>query len=103
MSTADYLTAALELVPEAWIADIAADAQTQGCAVTFTAAAGGLRTDVIYRITTTYAARDGDPVWEALSEGGRLDALFPNHRGIGAFDLLAALGVSPVYVLTASC
>ncbi|GAA4741731.1 hypothetical protein [Gordonia alkaliphila] len=103
MASTDYLTAALELVPEAWLLGVTADAAAQGATVGFTAAAGGLRTDVIDRIHAVCAARAGDPEREALSEGQRLDALFPNHRGIGAFDLLDELGIAPVYVLTTSC
>ncbi len=97
---ADCLTAALDLIPEAWVADIAADAASEGAMVTFTAASSGLRTDVIDGITADCAARAGDPVWEAMSEGQRLDALFPHYNGIGVFDLLDALGVTAVYVLT---
>ncbi|GAA4746301.1 hypothetical protein [Gordonia alkaliphila] len=98
--SADHLADALELVPEAWIADVAADAAAQSCTVTFTAAAGGLRTDVIDRIHAAGAARASDPVWESLTEGQRLDALFPSYNGIGSLELLAELGVTPVYVLT---
>lgn len=94
------MAAALELVPEAWIADIVADATAEGAIVAFTAASSGLRTDVIDRIDAARTARDGDPAWESLTDGQRLDELFPTYNGIGAFDLLNELGVTPVYVLT---
>ncbi len=91
------LTDALDLLPEAWADDIAADAVSQGCSVSYTAATSGLRTETIARIHRHYAARTGDADWEAMSEGQRLDECFPQYNGIGALDLLDELGIVSVY------
>lgn len=93
------LTDALDLLPDAWHDDIAADAESQGTTVSYTAATGGLRTETIRRIQRHYAERAGDPAWETLSEGQRLDQIFPHYRGVGALDLLDELGLVTVYHL----
>ncbi|MGB3604376.1 MAG: hypothetical protein WBA38_12605 [Gordonia sp. (in: high G+C Gram-positive bacteria)] len=90
---------ALDLLPEAWHDDVADDAAGQGCTVGYTAAASGLRTATIERVWRHFAERKGDADWQALSAGQRLDEVFPDYSAIGAFDLLAELGVTPVYVL----
>ncbi|WP_454165400.1 hypothetical protein [Gordonia iterans] len=48
-----------------------------------------------------FAAREADADWQALSAGQQLDEAFPSYNGIGSFELLAELGVTPVYVLPA--
>ena len=89
------LADAVEIIPEAWAIDIAADAQ--GADVSYTAAANGLRTETIRRIQSIFAARADDPDWEHLSEGQRLDEVFPDYNGIGWPDLLDELGLVTVY------
>lgn len=93
------LSDAVDLIPEAWHDDIAADAESQGATVSYTAAADGLRTETIRRIQSIFAARADDPDWEHLSEGQRLDEVFPDYNGIGWPDLLDELGITPVYLL----
>ena len=95
------LSDALDLLPEAWHDDIADDAAGQGCRVDYTAAADGLRTATIERVQRRFAEREDDADWQAMSAGQRLDEVFPDYSAIGAFDLLAELGVTPVYVLPA--
>lgn len=97
--TEPTLSDALDLLPEAWHDDIADDAASQGCRVGYTAAAGGLRAATIERVQQHFAEREDDADWQALSAGQQLDEAFPSYNGIGAFDLLAELGVTPVYVL----
>ncbi|WFN93861.1 hypothetical protein [Gordonia sihwensis] len=92
---------ALDLLPEAWHDDIAADAASQGCTLGYTAASGGLRTETIERVQRLFAAREGDADWLDMSLGQQLDECFPDYNGIGAFELLAELGVATVYVLPA--
>ncbi len=93
------LADAVEIIPETWADDIAADAVSQGCSVSYTAATSGLRTETIRRIQSIFAARADDPDWEHLSEGQRLDEVFPDYNGIGWPDLLDELGITPVYLL----
>ena len=93
------LADALDLLPDAWADEISADAEAQGCTVSYTAAAAGLRAEAIARIQRTFAERDGDPDWQDLSEGQRLDECFPDYNGIGWPDLLDELGITPVYLL----
>lgn len=88
---------AVDLIPEAWHDDIAADAKSQGATVSYTAAAGGLLTETIRRVQRTFAERAGDPAWERMSAGQQLDEIFPEYRGIGALDLLDELGLVTVY------
>lgn len=99
--TEPTLSDALDLLPEAWHNDVADDATGQGCTLGYTAAAGGLRAATIERVRRHFAEREGDADWQALSAGQRLDEVFPDYSGIGSFDLLAELGVTPVYVLPA--
>lgn len=91
------LADAVDLIPEAWHDEIAADAASQGCTVSYTAVASGLRTETIHRIQRALAKRVDEPAWQTLSEGQRLDLLFPQYRGIGAWELLDELGVATVY------
>ena len=93
------LADAVDLLPEAWHDELAADAAGQGCTLSYTAAAGGLRTATIVNIQRHYAGCAGDPDWEALSEGQRLDQVFPEYNGVGALDLLDELGLVTVYHL----
>ena len=93
------LADAVEIIPEAWHDEIAADAASQGCSVSYTAATSGLRTATIVNIQRTFAERAGDPDWEALSEGQQLDEVFPHYRSIGWPDLLGELGLVTVYHL----
>lgn len=93
------LADAVEIIPAAWHDDIAADAATQSCTVSYTAAAGGLRTETIHRIQHHFVARKDDADWERMSAGQQLDEVFPDQNGIGALDLLAELGIAPVYLL----
>ena len=95
--TDDKLTAAVDLVPEAWHIDIENDARSQGCTVRYVPAPAGLRTETIRRVQRLVADRDGDPAWEALSEGQKLDEVFPAYRGIGVWSLLDELGVVAEY------
>lgn len=95
------LDEALDLLPEAWHDDIAADAASQGCTVGYTVAHGGLRTETIARVQRHFAEREDDAGWQAMSPGQQLDEAFQEYRGIGSFELLAELGVATVYVLPA--
>ncbi|WOC14335.1 hypothetical protein [Gordonia sp. MP11Mi] len=90
---------AVKIIPAAWHDGIAADAATQSCTVSYTAAAGGLRTETIHRIQHHFVARKDDADWERMSAGQQLDEVFPDHNGIGVLDLLAELGIAPVYLL----
>ncbi|GEE02403.1 hypothetical protein nbrc107696_28490 [Gordonia spumicola] len=99
--TEPTLSDALDLLPEAWHDDVADDAAAQGCAVGYTSAAGGLRTKTIERMQRLFTEREADGDWQAMSPGHRLDECFPSYCGIGSFELLAELGVTPVYVLPA--
>lgn len=91
-------TDALDLLPEAWHDDIAADAAGQGCALGYAVASGGLRTKTIARVLAHFAAREDDPDWQAMSLGQQLDEAFPEYNGIGSWDLLDELGVTTVCV-----
>lgn len=91
------LADAVDLLPEAWHDELAADAAGQGCTLSYTAAAGGLRTATIVNIQRHYAERGDDADWQELSDGQRLDECFPQYCGIGALDLLDELGVVTVY------
>lgn len=91
------LADAVDLLPEAWHDELAADAAGQGCTLSYTAAAGGLRTATIVNIQRHYAERGDDADWQALSDGQRLDECFPQYCGIDALDLLDELGVVTVY------
>ncbi len=90
---------AVEIIPETWADELAADAASQGCTVSYAAAADGLRTETIARIQRHYAARADDPAWERMSAGQQLDECFPDYNGIGWPDLLDELGITPVYLL----
>lgn len=92
---------ALDLLPEAWAGDIADDAASQGCSVGYAVAPGGLRTETIERVQRIFAEREDDADWQALGAGQQLDEVFPAYNGIGSFELLFELGVTPVYVLPA--
>lgn len=88
---------ALDLLPEAWAGDIADDAASQGCDVSYAIAHDGLRTVTIERVRRHFAAREDDADWQALSQGQQLDEVFPAYNGIGSFELLSELGMSPAY------
>lgn len=92
---------ALDLIPEAWHDDIANDAESQGCDVSYAVASGGLRTETIERVQRHFAAREDDADWQALSAGQRLDECFPQYNGIGSPELLDELGLTTVYVTQA--
>ena len=98
-ASAATLADAVDLIPDSWHDGIVADAAGQGCTLSYTAATSGLRVETIRRVQRHFAARDDDADWQALSAGQQLDEAFPSYNGIGAFDLLAELGVTPVYVL----
>ncbi len=95
---ADLLDTAVDLIPEAWHIDIENDARSQGASIVYAAGPAGLRTETIARVQALFAERDDDPDWRSLSEGQRLDAAFPDYRGIGSWDLLAELGLTAEYV-----
>lgn len=90
---------ALDLLPEAWHDDIAADARSQGCTVGYTTASTGLRAETIARVQRHFAARKDDADWQAMSAGQQLDECFPQYNGIGSFELLDELGLTTVYVI----
>ncbi|WP_341257809.1 hypothetical protein [Gordonia malaquae] len=96
--TGATLQDALDLIPEAWHDDIAADAESQGRDVSYAIAHGGLRTETIERVQQHFAAREDNADWQALSAGQQLDECFPAYCGIGWPDLLDELGVVTVYV-----
>lgn len=98
-ATAVSLADAVDLIPEAWHDDIAADAAAQVATVSYTAAAGGLRTETIRRVRRHFAVRGDDADWERMSAGQQLDECFPDYNGIGWPDLLDELGITPVYLL----
>lgn len=89
---------ALDLLPEAWAGDIADDAASQDCDVSYAVATGGLRTETIERVQRHFADREVDNDWQELSQGQQLDECFPSYGGIGWPDLLDELGVVTVYV-----
>ncbi|KJR05085.1 hypothetical protein [Gordonia sihwensis] len=91
------LADAVDLIPEAWHDDIAADAAGQGCTLSYTAATSGLRVERIRRVQRTFAERAGDADWEAMSVGQRLDEVFPDYNGIGSGELLDELGIVTAY------
>lgn len=96
--TEPALDDALDLLPEAWAIDIAADAASQGCTVGYTVAATGLRTQTIRRVLDHFATREADADWQAMSEGQRLDECFPAYHGIGSYDLFDELGLATEYL-----
>ncbi|MFT3662547.1 MAG: hypothetical protein QM809_14560 [Gordonia sp. (in: high G+C Gram-positive bacteria)] len=53
----------------------------------------------VRRVHTHHDRRAGEPDWEQLSQGARVDECFPEYNGIGSHELLDELGLSPVYVL----
>ncbi|MFT3663233.1 MAG: hypothetical protein QM809_18275 [Gordonia sp. (in: high G+C Gram-positive bacteria)] len=87
MAGHDLLTEALDLLPEAWADEIAADAAGQGYDVVYVEAPDGLRTDVVRRLRDTLDVVTGD----------RLDEAFPEYHGIGSGELLDALGIVATY------
>ena len=96
---ADLLDTAVDLIPEAWHIDIEDDARSQGCTVVYAAGPAGLRTETIARVQTLFADRDGNPAWQAMSEGQKLDVAFPDYRGgIGSWELLDELNLVAEYV-----
>ncbi|MGB6244659.1 hypothetical protein [Gordonia sp. (in: high G+C Gram-positive bacteria)] len=93
------LADAVDLIPEAWADEIADDAAAQGCTLSYTAATSGLRVETLRRVQREFVDRAGEPDWEEMGDGQRLDALFPRHNGIGIWELLDELGITPVYLL----
>ncbi len=96
--TGDLLTDAIDLIPEPWHEDILADAQTQGCAVAYVPAPTGPNAETVHRVQAYFADRHDDPAWWALPDGQRLDDCFPDHHGVGSWELLDALGITAEYV-----
>ncbi|ANI91223.1 hypothetical protein [Dietzia timorensis] len=88
---------AVDLIPEAWHDDIAADAESQDCDVCYAVSTGGLRAGTIERVQRYFAEREADADWQALSQGQQLDECFPAYCGIGWPDLLDELGITTVY------
>ena len=93
------LADSVDLLPEAWHDELAADAAGQGCTLSYTAATAGLRVETIRRVQRTFAERAADPDWEAMSDGQQLDGAFPEYNGLGWPDLLDELGLVTVYHL----
>lgn len=98
-ASAATLADAVDLIPDSWHDGIVADAAGQGCTLSYTAATSGLRVGTLRRVQRHFAAREDDADWQALSAGQQLDECFPEYNGIGALDLLAELGLVPVYHL----
>lgn len=94
----ELLAAAVDLLPEAWHLDIEADAAGQRCTVDYVAGPDGPNTEAIARVLAHFGDRDEDDDWWAMSEGQRLDECFPDHHGIGSFELLDELGITAEYV-----
>ncbi|NDK90423.1 hypothetical protein GYA93_12660 [Gordonia desulfuricans] len=99
--TGATLQDAVDLIPEAWHDDIANDAESQGCDLSYAVSSSGLRTETVTRIRRHFAAREADADWQALSAGQQLDECFPSYGGIGWPELLDELGITTVYVTQA--